>query len=393
MHGLDAVRAFALLLGIALHAAMTYLPGAEFFWIVSDSDRSLALAGGFHWVHTFRMTLFFTLAGFFGRLALQRRGTRGFMRDRFKRIVLPLLCLWWPVLMAIIAVIAWGAWLKNGGALPESEPTPPLTIHNFPLTHLWFLYLLTLFYAGMLVLRTIVHCADPGGRVQALLDRSVRVAGSPWAPAFLAVPGMFALMSLPEWWHWFGIPAPDMSLVPNLAASVAYGFAFVVGWALHRQPAILAALPRRWPLNLVFAVAASGVCFWQLGLMPPTTPAGNDLATWIYAFAYVTAGWAWSLGFIGMALRFLDGQNPTRRYLADASYWIYIVHLPLVMAGQVFASRLDAPWWIEYPLMLLAVLAVSLLSYELMVRDTWIGAWLNGRRIPRTKATSVPATA
>lgn len=59
LHALDALRGFALLLGVALHAAMSYLPGAEFFRVTSDSKRSLALAGGFHWVHSFRMTLFF----------------------------------------------------------------------------------------------------------------------------------------------------------------------------------------------------------------------------------------------------------------------------------------------------------------------------------------------
>lgn len=384
LHGLDALRGFALLLGVALHATMSYLPGAEFFWITNDSSRSLlVLPGGFHWVHSFRMTLFFLLAGFFGRLALHRLGAGPFMRDRFKRILLPLLSLWFPVLMAIILVITWNAWLVNGGVMPESEPQPPLTVHNFPLTHLWFLYLLTLFYAAMLVLRAAFHAIDRSGHVQMALDAMVRVIAGPWAPLVLAVPAMLALMSLPAWWHWFGIPTPDMTLIPNLAACVAYGLAFLGGWALHRQPKLLAALSNRWPMNLTIALVASGTCFRQLGVMPPPAPAGDDLATWIYAFAYVTASWAWSLALIGLVLRFLDGHSPMRRYLADASYWIYIVHLPLVMGAQVLASRYQAPWWVEYPLILTAVLAVSILSYQLMVRRTWIGAWLNGKRMPR----------
>lgn len=390
LHGLDALRGFALLLGVFLHAAMSYLPGAEFFWVTSDTDRSLALAGGFHWIHSFRMTLFFVLAGFFGRLALHRLGNRNFIHDRSKRILLPLLTLWLPVLIAIILVITWNAWLRNGGVMPEPEPQPPLGLRNFPLTHLWFLYLLTIFYAVMLALRATFHAVDRGGHVQAGLDWVVRIIGGPWAPFVLAVPAMLVLMSLPAWWHWFGIPTPDMTLIPNPAACVAYGLAFLGGWALHRQPELLAALPRRWPLNLVIAVAASGICFHQLGLMPPPAPAGDDAATWLYAFAYVTAGWAWSLALIGLALRFLDGHSPVRRYLADASYWIYIVHLPLTMAAQVLASRYQAPWWIEYPLVLATVLAACLLSYQLLVRHSWIGGWLNGRRVPRSRELGRP---
>ena len=37
---------------------------------------------------------------------------------------------------------------------------------------------------------------------------------------------------------------------------------------------------------------------------------------------------------IGFAVRHLAGHSPARRYLADASYWIYIVHLPIVLALQ-----------------------------------------------------------
>lgn len=386
LHGLDALRGFALLLGVALHAAMSYLPGAEFFWVTSDSDRSLALAGGFHWVHSFRMTLFFILAGFFGRLALQRWGTRAFLRDRCKRIVLPLLSLWWPMLMAILAVIVWNAWLQNGGAMPEGEAPPPLGIRNFPLTHLWFLYLLTLFYAALLILRAAFHMLDRRGLGQSWLDTAVRIVAGPWAALVLALPAAVVLMSLPTWWHWFGIPTPDMSLIPNLAACVAYGLAFLAGWALHRQPPLLAALPGRWRLNLAIALLATGTCFHLTGLAPPAAPAGDDPATWSYAFAYVTASWAWSLALIGLAMRFLHDPSPVRRYLADASYWIYIVHLPLVMAAQVLASRVQAPWWIEYPLVLAGALAPCLLSYHLLVRRTWVGGWLNGRRVARTPA-------
>ena len=78
-----------------------------------------------------------------------------------------------------------------------------------------------------------------------------------------------------------------------------------------------------------------------------------------------------------------------RRYLADASYWMYIMHVPLVMALQVAFAQLDWPWFVEYPLLLAALLAVLLLSYELVVRHTAIGAMLNGRKVPRNRTQVV----
>jgi len=152
LHALDAVRGFALLLGVALHGALSYLPGAKAFWIVAD-DSSLALAGMFYWIHLFRMTLFFLIAGFFGRLLLERLGLRAFVRDRMRRIVAVAACAWPLVFPAIVMVLVGATAVQHGGTLPPTPPPPPMDAHNFPLTHLLFLYGLAMFFAaGLLII-------------------------------------------------------------------------------------------------------------------------------------------------------------------------------------------------------------------------------------------------
>ena len=71
------------------------------------------------------------------------------------------------------------------------------------------------------------------------------------------------------------------------------------------------------------------------------TPAERDFSTLGYAALYAFAVWAWTIAIIGFAVRRLAGHSPARRYLADASYWIYIVHLPIVMALQAVLRRYD----------------------------------------------------
>jgi len=154
LHALDAVRGFALLAGIVFHATVSFLPAPPGvpLWIVMDSQRSLTLAVLFHVLHTFRMTTFFLIAGFFAHLTFHRRGQGGFIRDRLKRIALPLL-VGWPILFAsIVAVTIWAA---IAGAHGQPLPPPPKYpgFPAFPLTHLWFLYLLLWFYAAILALR------------------------------------------------------------------------------------------------------------------------------------------------------------------------------------------------------------------------------------------------
>ena len=84
---LDALRSFAMLLGVALHAAMSF---AAFPWPVRDTERSdvlLLLIGA---VHGFRMPLFFLLSGYFTMLVFSRRGLASLLEQRFTRIFLPL---------------------------------------------------------------------------------------------------------------------------------------------------------------------------------------------------------------------------------------------------------------------------------------------------------------
>ena len=98
---------------------------------------------------------------------------------------------------------------------------------------------------------------------------------------------------------------------------------------------------------------------------------------------YSVAAWSWTFAAIGLALRFLSNPSPLRRYVADASYWMYLIHVPLVLAMQIAVARLDWPAPVKLTLILAVVIAMLLLSYRWFVRSTWLGAWLNGRRQPR----------
>ena len=89
LHGLDAVRGCALLLGVVFHATLAFLPGPA-VWPVSDQHRSVLLAVLAYVLHIFRMTTFFLIAGFFAHMVVHRRGLSAFAKDRAQRILVPL---------------------------------------------------------------------------------------------------------------------------------------------------------------------------------------------------------------------------------------------------------------------------------------------------------------
>ncbi len=85
---LDALRAFAMLLGIALHAALAFIPSP---WVVADRRQDPGFGVLFSAIHGFRMPLFFVMSGFFGAMLLRRRGRWALIEHRFFRVLLPLL--------------------------------------------------------------------------------------------------------------------------------------------------------------------------------------------------------------------------------------------------------------------------------------------------------------
>lgn len=393
LHSLDAVRGFALLLGVLFHAGLSFVPGmVPGLWAIVDSSPSTSLSVVLFTSHIFRMTLFFFIAGFFARLAFHRKGPRGFWADRAKRIAVPLVVGWIVLFPAIAAVWVWGMKKSFGDAAADAPSMPAPTPGAFPLTHLWFLYTLLLLYVMVVALRAAVVAIDGKGTIRSGVDALVRrLAKSGTAALVLPLPLVAALVAREDWVVWFGIPTPDQSLVPQLASTVGYGTAVAFGWMIHRQSDLLATWRRQWPFHFAVALVATAVCLAIGGLTPTLVPAEPGPETLAFALSYGIAIWSWCFSILGLALRFAAKANRTVRYLADASYWIYLVHLPLVVALQVALGTLPWHWTVKLPLILTASLAVLLASYHFMVRSTFIGQVLNGRRHRRRHAPAPAA--
>jgi glucan biosynthesis protein C len=250
LHSLDALRAFALLLGILFHGAAGYVdnfPAA--FWPWREPPSAL-LGAYFFFSHMFRMSLFFMIAGLFGRMVLERKGPRAFVRDRSKRILLPLVAGLPIVLLAFGLFSALGTLLGGGDVMALVSRPPPADATEgpatFPWVHLWFLYYLVIFYVAALVLRYACDASlDRGGHVRRTIDVLVRFAlAGVWGAALIGLPLAAYYANVDGWSSWSGLPAP-IALLPQASSLVGYGTAFAFGWLAHRQMDRVLALGRR----------------------------------------------------------------------------------------------------------------------------------------------------
>ena len=94
-HDLDALRAVAMLLGIALHGSLAYTTVG--FWGVRDDHTHFGFDILNSTIHGFRMQLFFVISGFFTAMLWRKRGLVAVLRQRALRILLPLVIFIVPI--------------------------------------------------------------------------------------------------------------------------------------------------------------------------------------------------------------------------------------------------------------------------------------------------------
>lgn len=360
---LDNLRALAMLAGVLFHAALAHSPLLHPVFPTADASQASGMDLWLWPMHLVRMPLFFVIAGYFAAQSLARRGMAGLMRERARRLLLPLLLLA-PLFYGVMgALIGWAAqsverpspllrWLRQALENPGAAPSlPPST------GHLWFLYYLLLLAVLLWAARLLLPLALKSWLRQ--LAPLAWVLGLP-----LLLTPAFALTSAPH-------PAPE-GLLPQFWALTTFGAYFACGFLLGPRLAELTAW--RWLAPLLGAGSLACAAF-VLQLDGLRAQAG-----WPLGLASATASVWLTLALLGLAQRLLNASTPLLRYLAGASYWVYLVHLPLLFAWQFALMDSPWPWFLKLPLATLVTLGLSLGSYELLVRRSPIGPWLLGQR-------------
>jgi peptidoglycan/LPS O-acetylase OafA/YrhL len=191
---------------------------------------------------------------------------------------------------------------------------------------------------------------------------------------------LLPLLFIPQWFMGVDAPSfgPDTSIgiVPMPHLLLYYGIFFGFGALYYDANDDEGRLGRRWWFLLPFAlVIALPVGLATIPLRPVT------------AAAQVVYAWFMSFGTMGLFRRVLKQERSWVRYISDSSYWLYLTHVPLVIAAQAIVAPWPLPSHVKFVLLLSVVTAILLLSYQLFVRYTWIGLVLNGPRTrPRDQA-------
>ena len=328
-YGLDALRAFAMCLGVILHAMTLYI-------FSDDPDHhSPLLSFLFLWILAWRMPVFFLLVGFFTALAIKKWGAGRFLADRMLRIGLTF----------VIFLLMYQEWNVMG-----------MNILDWELNHLWFLAYLLLFYPVAVLARPIPLTKN-------------------WLWLWLIVGLLLAIMGKEV--VFFNRHSQILRLdLWNLA----YAFYFIfLGWALYAQRSHMHKLkPWAWAYTIA-SLILTYIIMWLSGKVDYiqfsfVSVVLNSLHLLVIFLAMI--------GLSGLALRNLSIFNPVIHKLVEWSYPVYVLHF--VFIESVFGLIIIETWAIGPILGTLLVsgkaFVASVVCYYLFIKFTPVSWLFNGVR-------------
>ncbi len=358
---IDNLRWTMVLLVISMHAADTYSPFGNWYFVERPpvtATETLVFGAWQMYLQSFFMGLLFFVAGCFVPASYDRKGSAAFLRDRAIRLGMPVLLYMFVIgpLTEYYVAHSWTStvptsfaneWIKhirNGEFLQENGP-------------LWFCLALLIFCVAYAAFRSL-------GRSEALPleDDAPPPTGHLARYALLMAALTFIVRALD----------PGSRLNMHLGDFPQYILIFAAGiLSARRQWLPKLEFPRG--VHWLSLVVPMGMVGW-LGLMIDAKRHGVDFSS----------GWNWqsaafclwesftciavSFGLLVIYRRYFDAQRGLAAFLSDNAFGVYVFHPPIVIAIARLMHRLTWPPLAKFALLAAASAFVSFAISALLLR-------------------------
>ena len=385
---LDALRAFALILGVVFHAGLSFMP-VFIGWAVMDINTSPVVSIFSLVSHSFRMPLFFLIAGFFTCMSLQKYGVKALATSRAVRLGIPFIAGWF--LLRPLLVSGWvmgGQSMRGEADIPDGlwqglNSLTELPAGMFTGTHLWFLYYLMLFTAIAVLVSSLLERVPATSQSLALAGKRF-LAWLCTSRLGLVLRCLLVAGCLWRMEHW-GLDTPDKSLWPHIPLLLIYGGFFLLGWGLYQhQPLLADFMQISWFLLTWLVISVMGAIFLSAYEMHP----GHEFYLYYkagFVLCYASIMWLLTAALMTVCKRLFSQPNATISYLSARAYWLYLIHLPLVVWLQVAFAEMPLHWLVKLISITLITLAIAFTLFELIVKRTWLQYVLSGASKPVAK--------
>lgn len=315
LHALDSARAIMMMLGLVIHAAITYRITIKEVWPLKDPlNTSIILDYVYEWIHLFRMPAFFVIAGFFGALLFYERSPRKMIINRINRVVWPFVVFVFILYPLVVFPASFSVFKAMGQPASiatiwelrfEKSLLPDLTMH------LWFLYYLIMisavFWLLSLILMKLPAVTKSLSKLFVALNKNTFVRPLHMAVGvFLALYAMdtYTIITSAEW-------------IPNPATFFMYAMFYGYGWTLFNSKYLLPSF-----VNHAWLLFAAGMV--SFAVLMHLLPRNDERAIFVILMALAAISISlFVFSIIGLFLKYASNHSPRMRYISDASYWVY----------------------------------------------------------------------
>jgi glucans biosynthesis protein C len=380
-YDLDWLRLIAILILLFFHTGMLFNPWE---WHIKNNETAESFRYWMIWLHMWRMPLLLFISGAGTYMALGKRTTGQYAKERFTRLFVPLV---FGMFVVVPPQIYYEHINECSGYLDFYKTVfdfIPYPEGSFSWHHLWFIAYLFVFSLLAIPLLTFLRSE----RSLLFRSRAKKILSSP--AGILLIPAGLILISQIILRPYF--PEETHALTNDWAYFIFYFAFFLFGMLCYsntelwisigknRKHLLIASLFMLIPFYLTYFHFRGIVHF----------PWTEDTVETIFDVIAIFISWFWVITVIAFGQHYLNKPHPMLKHFNEGLYPFYILHQTVIIAIGYYICQL--PWGIfaKFWTVSFLTLASCLLIYFALIRPFNLVRLLFGMKMKVIAAAKEP---
>ncbi|MFB6317128.1 acyltransferase family protein [Saccharicrinis sp. FJH54] len=329
-YDIDWLRVIAIGLLLIYHIAIVFQPWGVLIGFMQSSESLTSVWTPMTLLNIWRIPLLFFVSGMGVAFAIRKRNMKALLKERTIRILIPFLA--GIVFITPLHVFVWQQYYNQELS------------YNISQSHLWFLLNIFIYIILLAPLFYFIKKKSEGR----FMNRVKRILGNPFGPGLIMIPfALEAVLAQPELFELYA-----QTLHGYFLGFLAFFFGFILVetgnafWETTRKI--------RWIL-LGLAFLFYLLRWYYYDLRSPSYLMSIESNLWIFSV-------------FGFAYKHLNHPGKILRYLSDAAYPVYILHMLFLFMASSLILPLHFPTWIKLLLIIALTFSGCMLTYELLIR-------------------------
>lgn len=354
--GFDALRAVMVILLFVVHSGVSFMhTNLEGQWFYQDNSTSIFFDGMVSFLHAFRLPIFFLLAGFLNVKTIYSENFKDYFSKKTKRILIPFLIVLLsitPLVNSLFALLNHQSSIFSLNILFPISPDNPIGLTT---GYVWFLYYLFLFM--------IIHYLLSKLNLKNLSRLNLGL--------FFQLFLLLIIVSSLLYFQRENTLSGEYNFIPSFFSFTAYFSFYFLGVSFGKNAESLKKIAK-WTWLFFFLGFISVSLFIGIGylkIIHSENVLSFDIRSMITS---VFTSILFTLGSIGFAIRYYTKPLTFINYVSKSSYFIYLIHFPIVLLSLKLVSNLNYGALIKFSLVFIGSFFAAMALNHL-----WRTAWRN----------------